>query len=593
MSVCKSFKFSLSDKKSIKKAVLLFFLILGCFLISECPVYAYKVTIVYTGNSYSSLYPCGKCSPSVGGGVSRRSEAIKKIKGKKENVIIIDTGNYTAGGGVGSGSINPEFDKKRSLLNYQVMNRIGYDVIGLGKDEFIYGKDFLSENIKEYGFKVVSANIKAEGVLPYTISEFNGFKLGFIGLSSKSIYKKYGIEVEPYEDSISKVLDELKNKVDFTVLVSAIGEKDNVKLAKKFPQLKVILSSGSSLNSDPYTQVRDTIIFKPAYQAKALGIINLEVENNKLLSWSFEREGLPLEAEEDIEIKKIIPECFVKNDCPKRKGMIAECQNPAEVFSSCEYSKVKKIKALVIMDENCPFCEIKVPKKRLKRQFRGIEFRNIHYESEEAKLIISKFRQDTLPIFVIDSTIKEEEKYKELSSFFDDRGDNVLLKKEVSGVFYFFNRKAIPKKIDLFIDFYANGIGDIFKKLNNFSDKNDIDFVLHFVKNQKNVKGYPEEDIKAAIAVKSIYPSMFREYLISRIENIENSSWLKQSHSLGFDCKKLMEFIDSKKIDDLIKENFKLSKELNINGGNIMIINNNRIFKVFDIEEGELEIFFE
>ena len=588
----KFFKFASYDDKSIKKKFVLFLFVLGCFLIPECLVHAAKVTIVYTGNSYSSLYPCGKCPASVGGGISRRSEAIKKIKGKKENVIIVDTGNFTAGGDLDSESINLELDKKRSLLNYQAMSRIGYDVIGLGKNEFIYGKEFLSENFKKYGLKGLSANIKVEGVLPYTIIEFDGLKIGFIGLSPKLNYKEYGIEVNTYEDAVLNVLDKLKNKADFIVLLSAIGEKDNIELAKHIPQLKVILSSGVSLNRKPYFKIGDTIIFNPAYQAKALGIINLELENNNLLSWSFEKEGLPLDAEEDIEMKKIIPECFNKNNCPRREGMTVKCQNPAEFSSSCEYSEIKIIEALVIMDENCPFCEIKVPKSKLKREFPSIRFRDIHYESEEAKLIIDQYSHDTLPLFVIDDEIKGEENYNEFNEFFDDRGDNLLLKKELSGIFYFLKREKISKRIDLFIDLYERGVVDIFRKINDFSKKNNIDLILHFVKNKDNVKGYLEEEIKVAIAVKEIYPLKFSEYLFSRIENIENSSWGKQLNSFGFDYKVLMDFIDSKKVDELIKENFKLSEEFNISQGNIIIINNKRIFKVFNIEDGVLENFF-
>jgi len=51
-----------------------------------------SILIVYTGNSFSSLYPCGHCPATVGGGIAYRAKFIKDLR-VKHNILLLDSGN--------------------------------------------------------------------------------------------------------------------------------------------------------------------------------------------------------------------------------------------------------------------------------------------------------------------------------------------------------------------------------------------------------------------------------------------------------------------------------------------------------------------
>jgi hypothetical protein len=53
-----------------------------------------------------------------------------------------------------------------------------------------------------------------------------------------------------------------------------------------------------------------------------------------------------------------------------------------------------------------------------------------------------------------------------------------------------------------------------------------------------------------------------------------------------------MGLVKSKEMEKLIKENDKLINELGVTDGNVLLINNNRIFKVFQIKKEDLRKLF-
>lgn len=563
-----------------------------CLLFAPLFSYANEFTLVYTGNSYATLYPCGSCPASIGGGITRRAAKIKSLKIKTKNILLIDGGNFTAGGVLDRASINPQMDEKRSTFYYSAMDKIGYDAVVLGEAEFNFGSDFIKSNIKTHKFKFISANADIEGALPYLIKGFPGFKVAVIGLSPESIHKKTGLKIEDYENALKGALGKIKNKANLVILASALGDRANLAIAEKFKELKVIISCGPNTGSAPYEKVQDTIILRPAYRAQDLRMVNFDVKGNKIIKWDFKREPLALNMPEDAAAKEVVPACFTDNDCPAKPGLISRCQNPGELKAACAYYEPKRFEALLITDEKCPFCTTEVSKTFLKGIFAGIDFKVIDYHSKEALNLIKKYSVTTLPCFILPKEIKDENTFNAASKIFEEKEGKFLLKKEAAGLFLFLERKEIPRRIDFFLNLYEpKGLG-VLTDLINFQKNNNVALSTYIILPGNVSGGYPEEEIKVALAVKKLFPEKFGAYLIQRLKNIRNTSCADSLGALGLDYKKIMEFVKSKNMESLLKENAKLAQELSVSEGNVILINNNRLFKVFQIKAEDLKKFF-
>jgi len=96
-----------------------------------------------------------------------------------------------------------------------------------------------------------------------------------------------------------------------------------------------------------------------------------------------------------------------------------------EPDSLCEECKAdyvpgetKDIAAIIITDKNCPFCTTQIPQEILKSRLPGIKFETIDYKEAPAEKLIGQYKIQTLPCFLIDPLVKEEEAFDEIKDFF-------------------------------------------------------------------------------------------------------------------------------------------------------------------------------
>jgi hypothetical protein len=561
-----------------------------CLLFPLC-VYPHKLTVIFTGNSQASLYPCGKCPSSVGGGVTRRATMVAAIK--KGNALLIDGGNFTAGGRFDDLSINAELDGKRSVIYYQTMDKMGYDVVGVGQEELGFGNEFLREAINNVSFKFVSANVNVEGVSSYYVKEFEAFKVGVIGLSPYSISEKTDLTIDNYESSLDKIIKELNSKVDFIILVSAIGDKENFQLAEKFSQIKLILSSGDTTEPYPYREAGNAIVVNPSFTAKALQILDLDVSENNILNWEYREERLPLEVVEHPDIKSMIPPCFHGRDCRMKEGFVAKCHDSGEMSAYCDYYFPQEVTVKVITDKKCAFCNVKGGKANVSDVFAQVNFVEFDYREKEAKKFIKEYKINTLPCFIFPSNIKKERFFAEIEGMFEEREDKLFLLKEFTGTFLLLNNKKIPRKLDLFLNLYNKDAAVNLKEVMAFSRENRINLNVRFVVPEDKGLRYIEDEVRIAQAVKQAYPKKFLKYVTGRLNNIDNIYWIDSLEDVGIKYGRIKNVIKSAKVDKLIEEDSAVAEDLSIGAeGNVIFVNNNRIFTLFGVKKEELEQLF-
>ena len=108
---------------------------------------------------------------------------VSKLKKDKDNLIILDGGNFFQGSNLGI--------KDQGKVMIEWMNMIGYDAAVPGQYDFIFGMKNLNKIIAEANFELLGSNINCnnciDNIKPYIIKEIEGIKIGILGIINSSL----------------------------------------------------------------------------------------------------------------------------------------------------------------------------------------------------------------------------------------------------------------------------------------------------------------------------------------------------------------------------------------------------------------------
>lgn len=116
------------------------------------------------------------------GGMDKIAALINQFRAEKENVLTLHAGDAIMG--------TTYFTFFNGDAEAEVLNAMGFETMAIGNHEFDLGDGFLAELIRKFDFPIISANVvPASGNVldgtfePYLIKEFDGQKVGIIGLT--------------------------------------------------------------------------------------------------------------------------------------------------------------------------------------------------------------------------------------------------------------------------------------------------------------------------------------------------------------------------------------------------------------------------
>ena len=105
--------------------------------------------------------------------------AVKESLAKNNHVILVDDGDSIQGEPIGT------MTKGEGIID--IMNAVGYELAIPGNHEFDYGMERFLELTGKANFPYLSCNFNKEGetvFAPYAIKEFDGVKVGFVGVTT-------------------------------------------------------------------------------------------------------------------------------------------------------------------------------------------------------------------------------------------------------------------------------------------------------------------------------------------------------------------------------------------------------------------------
>jgi len=302
-----------------------------------------SITVLFTHDTHDNLLPFktlkdGKIENI--GGFARLMTAINKQKEIDPEAVLVDGGDFSMGTPFQTifASHAPEL---------RILGAMGYDAVTFGNHEYDYRPKGLADSLRTAvasGDKlpaILQANVtfpvdkngemSAElrelkqameeyGVKDYTVIERKGIKIGIfgiMGMESASMAPMSGVVfTDPVENAkrVVKVLKE-QEKVDLIICLSHSGtkvkksESEDEILAKKVPDIDIIVSGHTHTRLDEPIVVGNTIIGSVEDYGRYLGVINITQDGKG--RWKLDKyELLPIieSFEEDRIIADLIEE---------------------------------------------------------------------------------------------------------------------------------------------------------------------------------------------------------------------------------------------------------------------------------------------
>ena len=200
------------------------------------------------------------------------------------------------------------------------MNAMKFDAMVLGNHEFDFGQDILKKRISEASFPVLGANVEGlNGLKPYIVMEISGVRIGVIGVVTEdtpvSTHPRNvgGLKFFKADETVKKYEEELQKDTDILIVLSHIGHTGDRTLAEKAKGIDVIVGGHSHTRVLSPVMIGNTIILQAWEHAKALGVLDITVEDGKIKRFAGRLEDIkPVQDEEDKNIMAIV-EKYRKN----------------------------------------------------------------------------------------------------------------------------------------------------------------------------------------------------------------------------------------------------------------------------------------
>lgn len=206
---------------------------------------------------------------------------IKEIRGKHQNVIVLDCGDSFS-----DKSNVPELRAETTIMGFNLLN---YDGLNIADGELSLGLEFMEKLNEKAQFPFLSANIyRQKNDQPvgkeYLVKEFNGFKVGIIGLTSPEFVKENTLIKEELvfknpESTIRKLLVKMKSQADVIILLSHLGKQRTSELVKNVPGIDVAILGHKLGVVNEVELVNRTILVHSGLKGKHLGILELTLDD--------------------------------------------------------------------------------------------------------------------------------------------------------------------------------------------------------------------------------------------------------------------------------------------------------------------------
>jgi 2',3'-cyclic-nucleotide 2'-phosphodiesterase (5'-nucleotidase family) len=276
--------------KRVKPILIFCFVLLIAATLASCSTQR-EVRILHINDFHGfadGYKPYG--SDEIQGGLAELAARADELRAEKPTLFL------AAGDMVQGNNWANLFQGKSSI---EAMNAMNFDAMVVGNHEFDFGQAILKERIGEANFPVLGANVIGLSTLkPYVMKDLDGLTITVIGVvtgdTPVTTHPKNvtGLQFLPPEDTVSKYVRELRGKSDIVIVLSHLGFSADSDLAKKVDGIDVIVGGHSHTKVEKPALVGKTFIVQAFEHGKVLGVLDLTVENGRIIQASGRLESI-------------------------------------------------------------------------------------------------------------------------------------------------------------------------------------------------------------------------------------------------------------------------------------------------------------
>ncbi len=263
-----------------------------------------ELTILFTHDLHSHIDTIIEADGTETGGFARIKTLIDEARAENPTTLVVDAGDFSMG------SIYQSAYSKEAL-ELRLLGMMGYDAVTLGNHEFDYTAKGLFEMLraaKASGSalpQLIGSNINWGSSMgehtadlkqsmdeygtkyDYVVIEKGGIKIALIGLMGKDadeVAPTSGLIFYDIAERAKGIVEEIKLKAAADIIVcishsgtgSNPGKSEDVNLAKKVPDIDVIISGHSHTLLDEPIKVGETSIVSSGENGEHIGALTLK-----------------------------------------------------------------------------------------------------------------------------------------------------------------------------------------------------------------------------------------------------------------------------------------------------------------------------
>jgi 5'-nucleotidase / UDP-sugar diphosphatase len=204
------------------------------------------------------------------------------------------------------------FSQGASVID--LMNLMRFDALAVGNHEFDFGVQRLCKLISQAKFPFLAANVaRLPALRPYVIKNLQGVRIAVIGVVTAEVpitthpRNVAGLEFIDPAVALKKYLRELQGRADLFLVLSHAGYPEDRGLAAAVPGIDVIIGGHSHTRLAEPVKVGQTIIAQAWEKGKALGVLDLQIEDGKIQDFSgYLQEIRPQTGKEDARVRDLV-----------------------------------------------------------------------------------------------------------------------------------------------------------------------------------------------------------------------------------------------------------------------------------------------
>lgn len=565
---------------------------IGClglfFALAAGAAGAEELNIVFSGQSYAALYPCD-CRVEPDGGVARRATLIRDFRSQMKNVLILEAGSSLASGPDDGNAQSEDLDKKRSGIYLEALKLMNYDAVLVDGQAFAFGEKFIEPYRASLPF--VSANISGAAA-PFVIREFGGLRVGIIGITEASAAKKGARDWREPAAVLRQLIAELKKKdVGIIILLSAQTPQEDEKMLNDLKGIDIVINGSKNFGSVAPREVGGAVYLQTWWQAKKVGVLNLKISDGKITRMDVSVPPLVSGIPDDGAVALLLPQCFRAQDCRRMQGLSGSCQNGGSKEARCTYVALPRVTLTAINPSDCLTCRKDAVVADLTDMWGEMNVISLDENDPAAQKLIKDFHITMLPAYIFHKDAEESAVFKTFRSNLEEKNGYYRIKPAIAGVSYIMGRQRTSRTIDVFYDYRYPALRSLFELLSAFTQKHpDFQINWHFLAIFDREKGFVNlgaaadiEEFKRVACVQKLYPKRILDYLICRTGQVDAGWWDECAKQAGIDSRKIKSCALSEEGAALLKENIRMTEELEMASGPTFVIDNVEIFGIVNV----------